>query len=329
MGKSTGGPCDAPDYCDGRGRCVDKYESNRHICRRAVDVCDEAETCTGVSGDCPSNSLHARESSAPRLANRRAARATTLTVATATASALTTLKARNISAAGKSTFATSPSIARVNVASVPTTSSRPLARSARRLASRVAASATASMSVTGTEAASKPSSAATLSAAKRVIFATCPSIAQATTANAPRQVCIPNDRVHADRRVVRPRVRRRRLLRRQRQVRRHHCEGHVVPRRRGPLRHEPLCNGVQASCPHNNEDANYGDGYASAFAYKARQCSAKAAHKLVSVYDAPGAKRRCSWLLSPWWVPSRLSLPSPCPRRMGRRSSRWKMATCR
>ncbi|KDO19957.1 hypothetical protein SPRG_22319, partial [Saprolegnia parasitica CBS 223.65] len=57
MGKSSGGPCDAPDYCDGRGRCVDKFQPRKHVCRRAIDVCDEAETCTGVSGDCPSNSF--------------------------------------------------------------------------------------------------------------------------------------------------------------------------------------------------------------------------------------------------------------------------------
>ncbi|EQC30629.1 hypothetical protein SDRG_11684 [Saprolegnia diclina VS20] len=54
-GTSTGGDCDAQDYCDGKGNCVDKYSPSSKVCRPTKGDCDVAETCSGSSGQCPTN----------------------------------------------------------------------------------------------------------------------------------------------------------------------------------------------------------------------------------------------------------------------------------
>ncbi|KDO16991.1 hypothetical protein SPRG_21930, partial [Saprolegnia parasitica CBS 223.65] len=56
-GKSTGGACDAQDYCDGKGNCVDKYQDSKFVCRPAKDACDVAETCCGSKGACPADTF--------------------------------------------------------------------------------------------------------------------------------------------------------------------------------------------------------------------------------------------------------------------------------
>ncbi|EQC33689.1 hypothetical protein SDRG_08793 [Saprolegnia diclina VS20] len=57
IGKSTGGLCDGVDYCDGDGCCIDGFRAAGGVCRAAVNVCDKAETCSGKSGACPSDSF--------------------------------------------------------------------------------------------------------------------------------------------------------------------------------------------------------------------------------------------------------------------------------
>ncbi|EQC39210.1 hypothetical protein SDRG_03415, partial [Saprolegnia diclina VS20] len=53
MGRSSKGPCDARDRCDGKGNCIDRYHGPDHICRKPRDECDVPEYCTGDSRDCP------------------------------------------------------------------------------------------------------------------------------------------------------------------------------------------------------------------------------------------------------------------------------------
>ncbi|KDO20959.1 hypothetical protein SPRG_14051 [Saprolegnia parasitica CBS 223.65] len=58
VGALNSGFCDDQDYCDGNGKCVDKFKSSTVVCRAATGVCDVAEivatSCTGAFniGDC-------------------------------------------------------------------------------------------------------------------------------------------------------------------------------------------------------------------------------------------------------------------------------------
>ncbi|EQC27955.1 hypothetical protein SDRG_14232 [Saprolegnia diclina VS20] len=55
VGVSNAGSCDDQDYCDGSGKCVDKYKSSNVVCRDTTGVCDVAEKCTGTSSTCPAD----------------------------------------------------------------------------------------------------------------------------------------------------------------------------------------------------------------------------------------------------------------------------------
>ena len=51
-----GNPCTADDTCDEFGACIGTAFANPStICRAARDECDSAETCTGSSGECPTD----------------------------------------------------------------------------------------------------------------------------------------------------------------------------------------------------------------------------------------------------------------------------------
>jgi hypothetical protein len=49
-----GNPCTV-DQCDSSGRCLHQPGNAGTVCRPAVGPCDAAETCTGVSAQCPSD----------------------------------------------------------------------------------------------------------------------------------------------------------------------------------------------------------------------------------------------------------------------------------
>jgi len=53
--RSAAGVCDVAEYCDGvNGECpADSYATDSTVCRAASDVCDAAEYCTGASVSCP------------------------------------------------------------------------------------------------------------------------------------------------------------------------------------------------------------------------------------------------------------------------------------
>jgi len=52
-GDQTTGDCDAADYCDGMGTCLQNYTLETVVCREATELCDADEYCTGDTQDCP------------------------------------------------------------------------------------------------------------------------------------------------------------------------------------------------------------------------------------------------------------------------------------
>ncbi|EQC28158.1 hypothetical protein SDRG_14115 [Saprolegnia diclina VS20] len=53
-GTCNDNPCDAQDYCDGNGSCVDKYLPSGAVCGNTkAGPCTIAATCTGDMGFCP------------------------------------------------------------------------------------------------------------------------------------------------------------------------------------------------------------------------------------------------------------------------------------
>ncbi|KDO20538.1 hypothetical protein SPRG_13235 [Saprolegnia parasitica CBS 223.65] len=54
-GTCNGNACDGVDLCDGKGNCIDVYLPSTTVCRKAASDCDVAESCTGSSGQCPSD----------------------------------------------------------------------------------------------------------------------------------------------------------------------------------------------------------------------------------------------------------------------------------
>jgi hypothetical protein len=58
-GSSQGGGCDddAADHCAGpaTNACVDVYQDDDYVCRGPENQCDAAETCSGTTGECPTD----------------------------------------------------------------------------------------------------------------------------------------------------------------------------------------------------------------------------------------------------------------------------------
>ncbi|KDO35640.1 hypothetical protein SPRG_00484 [Saprolegnia parasitica CBS 223.65] len=52
IGASSNGPCDAIDYCNGRGTCIDNFNVDT-LCYNPRGFCDSGRFCDGTSGACP------------------------------------------------------------------------------------------------------------------------------------------------------------------------------------------------------------------------------------------------------------------------------------
>nr|AIG55805.1 secreted protein [Achlya hypogyna] len=52
-GSSSGGACDAIDYCDGFGNCVDHYFGDTTLCSKGLTLCDANYFCDGKQSACP------------------------------------------------------------------------------------------------------------------------------------------------------------------------------------------------------------------------------------------------------------------------------------
>ncbi|KDO33511.1 hypothetical protein SPRG_19409, partial [Saprolegnia parasitica CBS 223.65] len=291
MGKSTGGPCDAPDYCDGRGRCVDNYKSTRHICRRAVDVCDEAETCTGVSGDCPSNSFARKGIECTSIGESSGGACDDVDRCDGYGKCIDHFKGTKHLCRREVDLCDEPEYCSGECGVCPDDEAAPMGKVCTQIGKSSGGKCDGVDVCDGHGGCIETFLGSDVVCRQARDICDVPEYCTSYNGKCPRNefasrttecTSIGESSDHACDGVD-------------------YCDGSgkcvdTIAKDTLCYAAEDLCdtsrfcNGVQASCPHNNEDANYGDGYASAFAYKARQCSAKAAHKLVSVYDTPGGQ---------------------------------------
>ncbi|KDO18363.1 hypothetical protein SPRG_21682 [Saprolegnia parasitica CBS 223.65] len=291
MGKSTDGPCDAPDYCDGRGRCVDKFQSNRHVCRHAVDVCDEAETCTGVSGDCPSNSFARKGIECTSIGKSSGGACDDVDRCDGYGKCIDHFKGTKHLCRREVDVCDEPEYCSGECGVCPDDVAAPMGKVCTQIGKSSGGKCDGVDVCDGHGGCIETFLGSDVVCRQASDICDVPEYCTSYNGKCPHDTFAPRTTEctsigassdHACDGVD-------------------YCDGSgkcVDTIAKDTLCHAAedlcdtsrFCNGVHAWCPHNNEDAHYGDDYASAFAYKARQCSAKATQKFVSVYDAPGGQ---------------------------------------
>ncbi|KDO26753.1 hypothetical protein SPRG_20550 [Saprolegnia parasitica CBS 223.65] len=291
MGKSTGGPCDAPDYCDGHGRCVDKFQSRRHICRHAVDVCDNAETCTGVSGDCPSNSFARKGIECTAIGQSSGGACDDVDRCDGYGKCVDHFKSTKHLCRREADVCDEPEYCSGECGVCPDDVAAPMGKVCTHIGKSSGGKCDGVDVCDGHGRCIETFLGSDVVCRQASDICDVPEYCTSYNGKCPRDefasrttecTSIGESSDHACDGVD-------------------YCDGSgkcVDTIAKDTLCHAAedlcdtsrFCNGVHAWCPHGNDGARYGDDYASAFAYKARQCSAKATQKFVSVYDAPGGQ---------------------------------------
>ncbi|EQC31470.1 hypothetical protein SDRG_11067 [Saprolegnia diclina VS20] len=289
MGKSTGGPCDAPDYCDGNGHCVDKYQPTKHVCRRAVDVCDVAETCTGVSGDCPSNSFASKRTICTSIGSSSGGACDDIDRCNGHGKCVDHFKGTSHLCRRQVDVCDEPEYCPGECGVCPDDALAPVGKVCTQIGKSSGGACDGVDVCDGRGSCVETFLGSDVVCREACDICDVPEFCTGYNGKCPRDKFAPRTTEctpigessdHACDGVD-------------------YCDGSgkcVDKFEKDTLCHvaedlcdsSHFCNGASADCPRNNEEAHYGDDYASVFAYKARQCSAKAAHKFVSVYDAPG-----------------------------------------
>ncbi|KDO17533.1 hypothetical protein SPRG_16920, partial [Saprolegnia parasitica CBS 223.65] len=290
MGKSTGGPCDAPDYCDGRGHCVDMYQSNKHVCRRAADVCDEAETCTGVSGDCPSNSFARKGIECTSIGKSSGGACDSVDRCDGHGKCIDHFKGTNHLCRKPVDVCDEPEYCSGECGVCPDDLAAPVGKVCTEIGKSSGGKCDGVDVCDGRGRCIDTFLHSSVVCRHASDICDVPEYCTGYVGKCPHDKfasrtteCTPigESSDHACDGVD-------------------YCDGHgkcVDHFEKDTLCHvaEDLCdtnlfcNGAHASCPRSTHDTHdFGNDYASVFAYKARQCSAKAAQQFVSVYDAPG-----------------------------------------